>query len=37
MWASRLWRTREKAVATIIVAVLLTLPVVVTVAGRLLY
>lgn len=37
MWGSRLWRTREKAVATIIVAVLLTMPVVVVVAGRLLY
>lgn len=37
MWGSRLWRTRDKAVATLIVAVLLTVPVVVMVAGRLLY
>ncbi len=37
LWGSRLWGTREKAVATLIVAVLLTIPVVVMVAGRLLY
>lgn len=37
LWGSRLWRTREKAVATLIVAVLLTLPVVAAVVGRLLY
>ncbi len=37
VWGSRIWTSREKAVATIIAIVLLTLPVVVVLAGRLLY
>ncbi len=37
MWASRLWSTRVKAVASLIVVVLLALPVVVAITGRLLY
>ena len=37
LWASRLWSTREKTLGTIIVVVLLTLPVLVAIAGRLLF
>jgi len=37
LWASRLWSTREKAIATLIVVVLLSLPVVVVMGGRLLF
>jgi hypothetical protein len=37
MWGSRLWSTRVRAVATLIVVVLLALPIVVVIAGRLLY
>lgn len=36
-WASRLWTTREKGIATAIVVILLSLPFVVVVAARLRY